>query len=1022
MADGYLNFDTKINEKGFEKGIGNINSSLKGVRSSLVKIGALVATAFSVKAIAGFARESENLYNTQIEQEVKLETVMRQRMKATDESIQSIKDYASQLQQAGVIGDEVQLAGAQQIATFLNEADSLKTLMPAMNNLLAQQRGLEASTGDAVNVANLMGKVMQGQTSALTRVGISFSEAEEQVLKFGDESQRAAMLAQVITNNVGDMNAALANTTAGRQQQLANTVGDVKEQFGAAVSNLKSAFIPALQVGVDLLSKLAATAKQVSEVFAGLFGIDPAGSAAASSAVLADSAASAAGSYEDIAGSAETAAKASEKTLAGFDKVTKLGSQESSANEGQTGAVSSLMGSTASLKVDADTSAAAKKLDKLKETFAAIVDPFVKAWKSKGEDTVKSVTNAFQGLKELAVSVGKSFAEVWKSGSGQEATEHILGIISGRLNTVGNLAHNLSDAWESDSLGTNIVQNAADALNTYLGHLENISSATADWASTVDFKPLLSGLEKLTSALEPLSDAVGQGLEDFYKEVLLPLGSWTIEDLIPQFLESLTDVIDGLTTVWNTAYPVVKEKLWDEFLKPIASWTAGAALTALDSLSSGFKNVCESISEKDVAVLLDLAGAIAAVYAAVKGKKALDAFAVSLGNLSSNAGTFVGQLRKVATTDVTKPASEGGATFATKFMSVVGSFFVGWEIGSMLRDAIGPDKIDAILYPVFDGVVAAWNGIVDFFTVSIPGFFGNFSSNWISGFQSIWSDTKEVFSDLGSWFSEKASDIVSAFSGLGQALNQKAADARAAIASVFVDIGSWFIARKNDIVNAFAGLGQWFGALFTNAWASIKNAFSTVGSFFGSVWENIKKPFSAISSWFQEKFSAAWTAVKNVFSTGGKIFDGIKEGILEGLKAVVNAIITGINKVISLPFEGINTALEKIKNIDILGFTPFDWINTIDVPQIPKLATGTVVPKNYGEFMAILGDNKREPEVVSPESTIVSAVKRALNEMGGGNGGDIYITMTLDGDVVYKTVVRKNKENTIRTGKNPLAT
>ena len=88
-------------------------------------------------------------------------------MGATEAEIQSIKDFASAQQEIGVIGDEVQLSGAQQVATFLNQKDSLETLIPAMNNLLAQQKGLNASTGDAVSVGNMLGKVMMGEVGAL---------------------------------------------------------------------------------------------------------------------------------------------------------------------------------------------------------------------------------------------------------------------------------------------------------------------------------------------------------------------------------------------------------------------------------------------------------------------------------------------------------------------------------------------------------------------------------------------------------------------------------------------------------------------------------------------------------------------------------------------------------------------------------------------------------------------------------------------------------------------------------------
>ena len=174
-------------------------------------------------------------YQVQFVAETQLNTIMRQRMAATDAEIQSIKDLCSAQQELGVIGDEVQLSGAQQMATFLSEKQSLDVLIPAMNNLLAQQEGLKASTSGAVSIGNMMGKAMQGQVEVLQRVGITFNEAQKEVLQYGNESERAAMLAKVITENVGEMNAELAKTDAGKQQQLLNTLGDYKEELGQIV-------------------------------------------------------------------------------------------------------------------------------------------------------------------------------------------------------------------------------------------------------------------------------------------------------------------------------------------------------------------------------------------------------------------------------------------------------------------------------------------------------------------------------------------------------------------------------------------------------------------------------------------------------------------------------------------------------------------------------------------------------------------------------------------------------------------
>lgn len=227
-------------------------------RESLLKFTQISASIQNVitgmQQLTGVLRSYSEANAVQVEAETKLATVMRQRMGATDAEVQSIKELASAQQELGIIGDEVQLSGAQQIATFLNEKASLETLIPAMNNLLAQQKGFNATVQDAVSVGNLMGKVMQGQTSALTRVGITFSEAEEKVLKFGTEQERAAMLAKVITNNVGEMNAQLAKTDPGQAKQLANTIGDMKEQVGALYASVEPAIVAAGELGLAFMA------------------------------------------------------------------------------------------------------------------------------------------------------------------------------------------------------------------------------------------------------------------------------------------------------------------------------------------------------------------------------------------------------------------------------------------------------------------------------------------------------------------------------------------------------------------------------------------------------------------------------------------------------------------------------------------------------------------------------------------------------------------------------------------------
>lgn len=237
----------------------------KMVSFGSVSIG-LDALSSAFQQLQGFTKDFTSAYDTQMEAERQLEQVMKNTMGARAEDIQSIKDFCSAQQEIGIIGDEVQLAGAQEMATYLEFKGSLKTLIPVMNDMVAQQYGYNHTAENAVGIATMLGKVMQGQTSALSRLGYTFDESQEKILKYGTESERAAVLAEVVGESVGGMNRKLAETDTGRMKQLDNYIGDVKEQIGgilkkadpfiAMAANTATAFVG--------LSKLIAGVKALA--------------------------------------------------------------------------------------------------------------------------------------------------------------------------------------------------------------------------------------------------------------------------------------------------------------------------------------------------------------------------------------------------------------------------------------------------------------------------------------------------------------------------------------------------------------------------------------------------------------------------------------------------------------------------------------------------------------------------------------------------------------------------------------
>lgn len=196
----------------------------------------------------------------QQEAESKLAQVMRNTMDASDAEIQSIKDLTAAQQKLGVVGDEVQLAGAQELGTYLEKTSSLERLIPVMNDMVAQQYGYNATQESAVNIATMMGKVMEGQVGALSRYGYKFDEAQEKILKYGTEAQKVATLTEVISESVGGMNEALALSDDGKTKQMANNLGDLQERVGGIVNRIIVALAPAIEkvfsIADDLMSWL----------------------------------------------------------------------------------------------------------------------------------------------------------------------------------------------------------------------------------------------------------------------------------------------------------------------------------------------------------------------------------------------------------------------------------------------------------------------------------------------------------------------------------------------------------------------------------------------------------------------------------------------------------------------------------------------------------------------------------------------------------------------------------------------
>ena len=196
--------------------------------------------------------------------------------------------------------------------------------------------------------------------------------------------------------------------------------------------------------------------------------------------------------------------------------------------------------------------------------------------------------------------------------------------------------------------------------------------------------------------------------------------------------------------------------------------------------------------------------------------------------------------------------------------------------------------------------------------------------------------------------------------------------------TVMAEMGTYIIqGLLNGISSLVGNIGEIWNTITSLMRSGAQNALSAI--------QNV---FSGLASWFKTIFTNAWTTVKNVFSKGGQIFKGIKEGILSTFKTIVNGLIDGINTIVAAPFNAINKALTKIKNITIpvINEQPFkDKISTISVPQIPHLATGNVAYEETLGIFAEYSNARSNPEITTPQNIMADTFRKELQNYASSN-------------------------------------
>lgn len=460
----------------------------------------------------------------------------------------------------------------------------------------------------------------------------------------------------------------------------------------------------------------------------------------------------------------------------------------------------------------------------------------------------------------------------------------------------------------------------------------------------INFEPLAAAFGRLKEAVAPLGKTLFAGLEWAYYNLFVPLAAWTIQDLLPAFLDLLAAACDVLSAAVEALKPLAKW-LWDKFLKPIAAWTGGKIVDTLHVLTDALTGVSGWISENQglVQAMTITAAAFMAVW---KGTE--------IGAWIINAGGLAGIIGKV-----TKAIKDGTiAKIADKAedMQII-ALYIG-------------DFVKALASTITSIVsrTAAWIG----------------------------ETAAKVASTAAEWAHVAATTAWNAVAAIAEAVTWAFG---AAVAFLTSPIGLVILAIGALIAIVVLLVKNWdtVKATAIAVWDGIKAVWGKVCGWFTTT---VIDPLTKAWDTFKTGFLELWDGIVNGIK-------GAINGIIGFINGMINAVVDGINWIIdavnTLSWDIPDWPIFGDYAGQTFGFN----ITPITAPQIPLLAQGAVLPANK-PFLAMVGDQSRGTNVEAPLETIKQAVAEVVAKMGGAQEFTAQqpIEVSLDGEVIYRALAR----------------
>lgn len=221
-------------DRQLEKAGNQVKAFGRKIKDGMKSVAKWAAIGFgALTAAAGvFIKQSIDAAKDKLKADKLLETNLMKQANFKKEHIQMLKDEASALQDVGVVGDDVAVAGAGQLAVYKLKAEQIKTILPVIDDMVAKEKGFNGTQEDAIAMADVFGKAVEGKTKGLVKYGVSLTEAEEKLFKTMKREQRAEFLNKKLTAAIGGTNKALRETDEGKIVAAKGAWGDMQAELG----------------------------------------------------------------------------------------------------------------------------------------------------------------------------------------------------------------------------------------------------------------------------------------------------------------------------------------------------------------------------------------------------------------------------------------------------------------------------------------------------------------------------------------------------------------------------------------------------------------------------------------------------------------------------------------------------------------------------------------------------------------------------------------------------------------------